>query len=151
MWTTLSYTSDLGHFLMVYDSVCNGRRLCGSKFVATVCVVWKNLTGLHRVLTSIPSNTFGMNWNCEPDLLIQHQLLTSSMLLWLNGSKSLQPKSSTILWKAWNQKSGCYKSIWMPMVNDHIWVWWSSVHIQCFWPCSVSSNSFAGFACFIFC
>ena len=30
--------------------------------------VWKNLTGLHRALTSNPSNTFGMNWNvdCEP-------------------------------------------------------------------------------------
>ena len=25
--------------------------------------VWKNLTGLHKALTSTPSNTFGMNWN----------------------------------------------------------------------------------------
>ena len=34
-------------------------------------LVWKNLTGLHRGLTSTPSNTFGMNWNtdCEPGLI----------------------------------------------------------------------------------
>ena len=25
--------------------------------------VWKNLTSLHRALTSTPLNTFGMNWN----------------------------------------------------------------------------------------
>ena len=43
-------------------------------------------------LTSTPSNTFGMNWNagCEPDIIAQHQCLTSLMLLWLNGSKSPQ-------------------------------------------------------------
>ena len=37
--------------------------------------VWKNFTGLHRALTSIPFNTFGMNWNanCEPGLIAQHQ------------------------------------------------------------------------------
>uniref|UniRef100_A0A674DE96 Uncharacterized protein n=1 Tax=Salmo trutta TaxID=8032 RepID=A0A674DE96_SALTR len=31
--------------------------------------MWKNLTGLHRALTSTTSNTFGMNWNsdCEQD------------------------------------------------------------------------------------
>ena len=35
--------------------------------------VWKNLTGLHRALTSTPSNTFGMNLNsdCEPGLIGQ--------------------------------------------------------------------------------
>ena len=35
---------------------------------------WKNLPGLHRALSSTPSNTFGMNWNadCEPDLIAQH-------------------------------------------------------------------------------
>ena len=51
--------------------------------------VWKNLSGLHRALTSTPSNTFGMNWNanCEPGLIVQHQCPTSLMLLWLNGSK----------------------------------------------------------------
>ena len=44
--------------------------------------VRKNLTGLHRALTSTPSNTFGMNWNadCEPDLIAQHQSLNSIML-----------------------------------------------------------------------
>ncbi|CDQ61471.1 unnamed protein product [Oncorhynchus mykiss] len=50
--------------------------------------VWKNLTAL----TSTPLNTFGMSWNtnCEPDLIAQHHCLTSVMLLWLIGSKSLQ-------------------------------------------------------------
>jgi hypothetical protein len=35
---------------------------------------WKNLTGLHRALTSTPSNSFGMNWNvdCEPGQISQH-------------------------------------------------------------------------------
>ena len=27
--------------------------------------VWKNFTGLHKALTSTPSNTFGMNWNSD--------------------------------------------------------------------------------------
>ena len=58
--------------------------------------VWKNLTGLHRALTSTPWNTFGMNWNvdCEPDQIAQHHCPTSLMLLWLNGSKSPQQCSN---------------------------------------------------------
>jgi hypothetical protein len=58
--------------------------------------VWKNLTGLHRALTSTPVNTFGINWNadCEPGLIAQHQGPTSLMLLWLNGSKSPQQCSN---------------------------------------------------------
>jgi hypothetical protein len=34
-------------------------------------LVWKNLTVLHRPLTSTPSRTFGMKWNadCEPGLI----------------------------------------------------------------------------------
>jgi hypothetical protein len=37
--------------------------------------VWKNLTGLHKALTSTQSNTFEMNWHTdsEPDLITQHQ------------------------------------------------------------------------------
>jgi hypothetical protein len=33
--------------------------------------VWKNLTGMHRTLTSTPLNNVGMNWNteCEPGLI----------------------------------------------------------------------------------
>ena len=54
--------------------------------------VWKNLTGLHRALTSTSSNAFEINWNadCEPGLIAQHQCPTSLMPLWLNGSKSPQ-------------------------------------------------------------
>jgi hypothetical protein len=64
--------------------------------------VWKNLTGLHRALTSTPSNTYGMNWNadCEPGLIAQHHCPTSLMLLWLNGSKSLQQVCLSLSQKA---------------------------------------------------
>ena len=67
--------------------------------------VSKNLTGLHRALTSTPSNTFGINWNAdgEPGLIAQHQCLTSLMLLWLNGSKS-QQQCSNIQWKAFPEQ-----------------------------------------------
>jgi hypothetical protein len=67
--------------------------------------VWTNLTGLHRALTSPPSNTFVMNWNanCEPGLMAQHQCRTSLMLLWLNGSKSTQ-QCSNISWKAFPEE-----------------------------------------------
>uniref|UniRef100_A0A0E9X3C5 Uncharacterized protein n=1 Tax=Anguilla anguilla TaxID=7936 RepID=A0A0E9X3C5_ANGAN len=36
-------------------------------------MVWKNLTGLQRALTSTPSNTFGINWKskCKPGLIGQ--------------------------------------------------------------------------------
>ena len=59
-------------------------------------LVWKNLTGLQRALTSTPLNTFRRNWNgdCEPGLIAQHQCPTSPMLLWLNGSKSPQQCSN---------------------------------------------------------
>ena len=80
----------------------------------------KNSTGLHRALTSTPSNTFRMNWStrCEPGLITHHQCGTSLMLLWLNGTKSLQP-ASKIWWKAWNQKiEGCYSSRLMLMVLE---------------------------------
>jgi hypothetical protein len=45
--------------------------------------VCKNLTGLHRALTSNPLNTFGMNWNAHSDsgLIAQHQCPTSLMLM----------------------------------------------------------------------
>ena len=46
--------------------------------------VWKSLTGLHRALTSTPSNTFGMNWkaDCEPGLIAPNQLpdLTNALM-----------------------------------------------------------------------
>ncbi|KAK6304388.1 hypothetical protein J4Q44_G00249740 [Coregonus suidteri] len=43
----------------------------------------EELDGLHRALTSTPSNTFGINWNAdyEPGLITQHQCPTSLMLL----------------------------------------------------------------------
>lgn len=48
------------------------------------------------VLSSAPSNTFGMNWDadCEPGLFIQHRSSTLPVLFWVNGSKSPQPGSS---------------------------------------------------------
>ena len=60
-------------------------------------LVWKNLTGLHRALTSSLSNTFGMYWNAdyEPGLISQHQCPTSLLLLLANGWKS-PPQCSKI-------------------------------------------------------
>ncbi len=50
---------------------------------------------LDWVPTSAAHNTFGMNWNAnfEPGLITHNQWLTSLMLWWLNGSKSLQSGS----------------------------------------------------------
>uniref|UniRef100_A0A0E9WZG1 Uncharacterized protein n=1 Tax=Anguilla anguilla TaxID=7936 RepID=A0A0E9WZG1_ANGAN len=46
--------------------------------------VGKNLTGLHRTLTSTPSNTFGISWkaNCKPGLIAQSMTdLTNALLV----------------------------------------------------------------------
>jgi hypothetical protein len=95
--------------------------------------VYKNLTGLHRALTSTPTNTFEINWkaDCKPGLIAQHQCPTSLMLLWLNGSKSLQQWSSG---KPSQNSESCYSSKWgtdsilMPMILE--WnVWQGGVHI----------------------
>lgn len=54
---------------------------------------WFSQLGSIVALTWTPSNTFGMKWNTdyESDFIGQHQGLTWQMLLWLNGSKLLQP------------------------------------------------------------
>uniref|UniRef100_A0AAZ3PLM5 Uncharacterized protein n=1 Tax=Oncorhynchus tshawytscha TaxID=74940 RepID=A0AAZ3PLM5_ONCTS len=88
-------------------------------------LVWKNLTGLHRALTTTLSNTFVMNWNsdCEPGLIAQHQCPTSRTLLWLNGAcpYSNVPTSSG---KPSQKNKGCYSSkggtisILMPMILE---------------------------------
>lgn len=53
-----------------------------------------------------PIHHFGMNLNCKPSLT-HHQCWTSLILLWVNGSKSLQP-CSNICWRVWNLKRrGC--------------------------------------------
>jgi hypothetical protein len=91
------------------------RRFCASIFVATVwdalpcssmtrpsCTkrgpyrngllrsVWRNLTGLHRAMTSTPLNTFGMNWNtdCEPGQLAQHSRCHKCSCGWMEASPS---------------------------------------------------------------
>ncbi len=76
-----------------------------SKIHGWMSLVWKNLSCSHRVLTSTPSNTFGMNWNkdCTSGLLIQHQCLNSQMLYWMN----VQKFHSKILCKS-SQNSGIY-------------------------------------------
>lgn len=51
-----------------------------------------------------------------PDLITQHQCPTSQMLLWMNGSKSLQPGSKN-LWKALPEQWRLLCSaIWTSMV-----------------------------------
>ena len=47
---------------------------------------------------------------CKPGLIALHQCPTSLMVLWLNGSKSLQ-KRSNIQWKGFAEEGGvCYSS-----------------------------------------
>ena len=60
--------------------LCTKRDQYRNGLLRSVC---KNLTGLHRALTSTPSNTFGMNCNadCQPDLIAQHQCPTTLMLV----------------------------------------------------------------------
>ena len=78
-----------GPFLFQYDNapVCTKRGPYRNYLLRSM---WKNLTGLHRFLTSTTLNIFGINWNanCKPGLIAQHQCPTSLMPLWLNGSKS---------------------------------------------------------------
>lgn len=52
--------------------------------------------GCHQV----SSITFVIKWStsCEPDLMAQHQWLTSLMLLWLHRSKSLQSDERILLY-----------------------------------------------------
>lgn len=100
-------------------------------------LVWKNSTGLHR--TSARSNTFGVNWNDgrEPVLITQHQLWISLMLLWLNGSKSLQPVQHLVErlkpeeWRLSEQD-----------INEHGFGMCSSITSRFFWPYSVWFLSF---------
>lgn len=59
--------------------------------------------------------------------------MTSLMLLWLNGKKSLQPGSKKIWWRAWNQKSGdCWRSGLMPipMIILSIYFWLCSICLE---------------------
>uniref|UniRef100_A0A0E9WIN6 Uncharacterized protein n=1 Tax=Anguilla anguilla TaxID=7936 RepID=A0A0E9WIN6_ANGAN len=46
-----------------------------------------------------------MNWNIngKPGLITQHQCPASLMLLWLNGSESMQP-CSKLYWKAFPEE-----------------------------------------------
>ena len=49
-----------GPFLFQYDNAPCTKR--GPYRNGLSRSMWKNLTGLHRALTSTPLNTFGMNW-----------------------------------------------------------------------------------------
>jgi hypothetical protein len=95
--------------------------------------VWRNLTGVHRALTTKPLSTFEIIWNAdwEPGLIAQHQCPTSLMLLWLSRSKSPKQCSSA---KPSQKSGGCYCSkrganfILTPMILEWV-VWQAGVHI----------------------
>jgi len=83
---------------------------CTKKCPSGQC--WMSLgIGPHRALTYSPMKSFGMNWNedCEPDLLAQHQYLTTEMLCWTNGQNShrntLKPRG-----KPSQKRGSCYSS-----------------------------------------
>lgn len=50
--------------------------------------LWKTWTVLHKAVTSAPSNSLEMTWNTNCESVTAWAL---SFLLWLDGSKSLQP------------------------------------------------------------
>jgi hypothetical protein len=107
-------------------------------------LVWKNLTGLHRALTSTPSNTFGMSWNAdwEPGLIAQHQRgpnLTNVLVAeWKQVPAAMFQRLVESLprrVKAGIAAKGVTKSILILMILE--WdVWRVGVHI---WSCSVYS------------
>ena len=63
--------------------------------------VWKNLTRLHRALTSTLWDELESRLRTRP--YGKHPCPTTLMLLWLNGIKSLQ-KCSNIQWKAFPEE-----------------------------------------------
>lgn len=61
-----------------------------------VFLKWKDLSLLHKALTSTLPNTFGRNWNADwtPDLLARNRCLISPRLLYPNRHHSHALKSS---------------------------------------------------------
>ena len=71
-----------GPFLFQHDNAPMHKARSIQKWLVEIGV--ENMTGMHRALTSTPSNTFEINWNtdCEPGLITQHQLpdLTNALV-----------------------------------------------------------------------
>ena len=65
---TLKQRFGEGPFLLQHDNAHVHKARSIQKWFVEISV--EKLDGLHRALTSTPSNTFGMNWNadCEPDI-----------------------------------------------------------------------------------
>ena len=72
-----------GPFLFQHDNAPVHKAKSIQKWFVEIGVEELDWPSPNRALTSTPSNTFGMNWNadCEPDLITQHQCLTSLMLV----------------------------------------------------------------------
>ena len=89
------------HFLFQHDNTPVHKARAIQKWF----VKWKNLTGLHRALTSTPSKTFRMNWNadCAPGLIAQHRCPTSLMLVdeWKQVPTAM---FQHLVWKAFTEE-----------------------------------------------
>jgi hypothetical protein len=106
--------------------------------------VWKNSTGLHRALTSTPSNTFGMIWERRLRARPNHPIsaLASLMLYgWIEASPHSNVPTSG---GKPSEKSGAEKwrtnFILMPMILEW-YVRQAGVHKKC-WSCSVSQRHY---------
>jgi hypothetical protein len=97
-------------------------------------LVLNNLIGLHRALTSTPSNTFGMDWNfdCEPGLTSVLDLTNGGALV----EASPHSNVTTSSWKPSQKSGGCYSgkggtnSIILHMILE--WdVWRAGDRISC--------------------
>lgn len=101
---------------------------------------------LHRNWISTPSNTSGMNRkaNREPDLVTRHLWPTSLILLWLNGSKSLEPVLKLTWWALCEnlpQSSGsCYSNkLTLMVLEQHIQQ--NCILLQCFvWELNITAT-----------
>lgn len=71
--------------------------------------------------------------DCEPGLITHHQCPTSLMLLWLKGSKSLQP-GPKMMWKVFPKSWGCDTALnnihWFSNMCIHHVVYKSNTNIS---------------------
>ena len=90
-------------------------RFCSIILAKALFCVYMTMTPMHKakfIKKWFPQVWCKQTWLAwTSGFVTQHHYSTSPMLLWLNGSKALQPVSET-WWNAWNQSSGgCYGSI----------------------------------------
>lgn len=74
-----------------------------------------------------------MNWKCAPVFLTRHHYLTLMMMFSLNRQKCPTDISQNLVESLPKNmeavKLALEDQLWNKMLNNHIWIWWSGVHI----------------------